>query len=184
MGIKELLTAVFSLLFRNRRLWHSIRELPLDEEFNVQKDYAIPIIAFVQLLKFPLVGLPGRAMYFAIASFLIDIAALYLMTGGGAYLLAKEGEKNVPQKTNILFCFSMTPVWLGELFYFTGSWSWLFAALALGYALFAGRNGLKELFGLDLPLSGTQLTNTALLALTVNLSAFLLIRAVMRLLNI
>ena len=173
-----------TLLFRNGRLWNTIRELPPDEEFNVQKDYAIPVMALVQLLKFPLIGLPGRAMYFAIACFLIDVAALYLMTGGAASLLAYKREKNVQQKTMILFCYSMTPVWLGELFYFTGAWSSLFAALTLGYALFVGRNGLKLLFDLDDRLSGAQLTKTALLVLTVNLSVFLLIRAIMRLLNI
>ncbi len=91
-----------------------------DDEFNVIREYAVPVIALVQIAKFPLIGVPRPAMFFAIANFLIDIAALYLMTGGAAYLLEQERPEVSKTGTLTILCYSMTPVWLCELFYFTG----------------------------------------------------------------
>ncbi|MEI8185976.1 MAG: hypothetical protein WCG19_04690 [Chlorobiaceae bacterium] len=183
MGIKELFSAIFSLLFQYRKFWQTLREEPTDNEFNVLRDYAVPVIALVQLGKFPLIGLPRQAMIFAIANFLIDIAALYLMMGGAAYLLARERSETIKDGVLTVFCYAMTPVWIFELFYFTGSWSWLFAFLALSYALVIGKNGLSVMHEFDSGITGTSLWNTAFFVVTVNTSVFLLIRAVMRLFN-
>ena len=77
----------------------------------------------------------------------------------------------------------MTPVWLFELFYFTGRLSWLFAFIALSYALVIGRKGLAVMLDVISGVTGNALRNTALFVITVNTAVFLLIRAVMRLFN-
>ncbi|NMW21580.1 MAG: hypothetical protein HKK67_08110 [Chlorobiaceae bacterium] len=185
MGVKELFLAIFSLLFRYGNFWNDLkkREVTHGDEFNVLRDYAVPVIALVQLAKFPLIGLPRPAMFFAIANFLIDIAGLYLMMGGAAYLFARENTETPQGGIVTVFCYSMTPVWLFELFYFTGRLSWLFAFIALSYALVIGRKGLAVMLDVISGVTGNALRNTALFVITVNTAVFLLIRAVMRLFN-
>ena len=183
MGTKELFSAIFTLLFRYRKFWRDRKEAAPNDEFNVLKDYAAPVIALVQIAKFPLIGQPRQAMIFAIANFLIDIAAIYLIMGGTAYLLSRERSERIKAGMVTVFCYSMTPVWIGELFYFTGSWSWLFAFLALSYALAIGKNGLAVMLDFEVAIPVNVLRNTALFVATVNTSVFLLIRAVMRLFN-
>ena len=183
MGTKELFSAIFTLLFRYRKFWRDRKEAAPNDEFNVLKDYAAPVIALVQIAKFPLIGQPRQAMIFAIANFLIDIAAIYLIMGGTAYLLSRERSERIKAGMVTVFCYSMTPVWIGELFYFTGSWSWLFAFLALSYALAIGKNGLAVMLDFEVAIPVNVLRNTALFVVTVNTSVFLLIRAVMRLFN-
>ena len=153
------------------------------EEVDELREYAVPVIALVQLLKFPLIGVPRSAMIFSIANFLVDIAVLYLVTGGAAALLGRTGSRNTQAKMVTIFCYSMTPVWLVELLYFTGSWSWVFAALALVYTLVISRNGLSVLFALDEALCGAAMRNVAFFLVMVNTVAFLVIKALMRLFN-
>ena len=184
MSVTELFSAIFKLLFQNSSLWHDLEKGNEGDEYSVLREYAIPVIAMVQLVKFPLIGVPRAAMIVAIVNFLIDIAALYLMTGGAAYLLVQERTESIKVRTLTVFCYSMTPVWLFELFYFTGFPSWLFAVIALGYTLFIGRNGLKLLFDHEKPLSASALRNTALFVVVVNMLAFLLISSIMRLFNL
>ena len=127
-------------MWRNYRNNESIKA----DDFNVIREYAVPVIALVQLAKFPLIGVPRSAMFFTIAIFLIDIAALYLITGAAVYLLAQgQQPKNFKAGMLTVVCYSMTPVWLFELFYFTGPWSWIFAFFAVIYTLVIGKNGLK-----------------------------------------
>jgi len=183
MGVKELFSAIFSLLFQYPKFWKDLKEGAAGDEFNVLRDYAVPVIALVQLAKFPLIGLPRQAMIFAIANFLIDIAALYLMMGGSAYLLARERSEHIKDGILTVFCYSMTPVWLFELLYFTGSWSWFFAFFALVYALVIGKTGLAVMLDFASGVTDNAMRNTAFFVVTVNTSVFLLIRAVMRLFN-
>ena len=183
MGLKELFSAIFTLLFQYRKFWKNLKEGATGDEFNVLRDYAVPVIALVQIAKFPLIGLPRQAMIFAIANFLIDIAALYLMMGGAAYLLVRERSESIKDVILTVFCYSMTPVWLFELLYFTGGWSWLFAFLALSYTLVIAKNGLAVMLDFHSGATGNALRNTALFVVMVNTSVFLLIRAVMRLFN-
>jgi len=183
MSVTELFSAIFRLLFQNGRFWHDVEKGGERDEFSVLREYAVPVIAMVQLVKFPLIGVPRAAMIVAILNFLIDITALYFMTGGAAYLLAQERTESIKARTLTVFCYSMTPVWLFELFYFTGFPGWLFAILALSYTLFIGRNGIKLLF-LDRPFSTSALRNTALFVVVVNMVAFLLISSTMRLFNL
>jgi len=58
MGVKELFSAIFSLLFQYRKFWKNLKEGATGDEFNVLRDYAVPVIALVQIAKFPLIGLP------------------------------------------------------------------------------------------------------------------------------
>ncbi|TLU52156.1 MAG: hypothetical protein FDX12_02580 [Chlorobium sp.] len=183
MGVKELFSAIFTVLFRYRKFWRELKEEALSEELHELKDYAVPLIAMVQLCKFPLIGLPRQAMFFALANFLIDVAALYLLIGGTAYLLEREHLEHIQDRMLKIVCYSMTPVWLFELLYFTGIWSWLFAFLALFYMLLIGRNGMAVMLEFYTGIAGKTLRNTALFVVTVNTSVFLLIRAVMRLFN-
>jgi hypothetical protein len=184
MDVKELFSAIITLLFRNRTLWHNLKKGDAGDEFSVLREYAVPVLAIVQLAKFLLIGVPRTAMIFAIATFLVDIAALYLMTGGAVYLLAQERSESFKARTLTVFCYSMTPVWLFELFYFTGIWSWLFASLALFYAFVIGRNGVKLLLDPDGTISASALRNTALFVAMVNMVSFLLIGSLIRLFNL
>ncbi len=182
MSVKELFVAIFTLLFRNRTLWRDLKEGIPGKEFTVLREYAVPVIALVQLAKLPLIGVPQPAMFFAITNFLIDIAVLYLITGGVGYLVAREQSESFKAMTLHVVCYSMTPVWLFEPFYFTGTWSWLFAVIALSYTLVIGKNGLT-VFDLEPAVSRPVLRNTALFVVLVNIMAFLLINAAMRLFN-
>ncbi len=184
MSVTELFSAIFRLLFHNSGLWHDLKKGSEGDESSVLREYAVPVIAMVQLVKFPLIGVPRTAMIVAIVNFLIDIAALYLMTGGAGYLLAQERTESIKARTLTVFCYALTPVWIFELFYFTGFPGWLFAFLALGYALVIGRKGLQHLIELDKPFSASALRNTALLVVMVNTVAFLLISSTMRLFNL
>jgi hypothetical protein len=184
MSVTELFSAIFRLLFHNSSLWSDLKKGSEGDGSSVLREYAVPVIAMVQLLKFPLIGVPRTALIFAIVNLLIDIAALYLMTGGAVYLLAQERTESFKAGTLTVFCYAMTPVWLFELFYFTGLPGWLFAFPALSYTLLIGRNGLQHLLYLDKPLSASALRNTALFVVMVNTVAFLLISSTMRLLNL
>ncbi len=184
MSVTELFSAIFRLLFHNSSLWHDLKKGSEGDGSSVLREYAVPVIAIVQLVKFPLIGVPRTAMIFAIVNFLIDIATLYVMTGGAVYLLAKERTESIKAWTLTVFCYALTPVWIFELFYFTGFPRWLFAILALSYTLVIGRNGLKHLLDLDQPLSAPVLRNTALFVVMVNMVAFLLISSTMRLFNL
>jgi len=183
MGVKELFVAIFTLLFRNSSIWRDLKEGISGKEFNVLREYAVPVIALVQLAKFPLIGVPQPAMFFAITNFLVDIAVLYLVAGGVGYLLGQERTENSKAMMLNVVCYSMTPVWLCELFYFTGLWSWLFAVTALSYTLVIGKNGLTCVLDLEPVVSRPVLRNTALFVVMVNIVAFLLISAAMRLFN-
>ncbi|MEI7934340.1 MAG: hypothetical protein WCH30_04715 [Chlorobiaceae bacterium] len=183
MGVKELFVAIFTLLFRNNSLWRDLKKGVPGEDFNVLREYAVPVIALVQLAKFPLIGVPQPAMLFAIINFLVDIAVLYLITGGVSYLVTREQSESGKAMMLNVIGYSMTPVWLVELLYFTGSRSWLFAVIALSYTLVIGKNGLTVLFDLEPAGSRPVLRNAAFIVVMVNIVAFLLIGAAMRLFN-
>ena len=183
MGVKELFVAIFTLLFRNRSIWRDLKKGISGKEFNVLREYAVPVIALVQLAKFPLIGVPQPAMLFAIINFLVDIAVLYVLAGGVGYLVARERSESCKAMILNVVCFSMTPVWLFELFYFTGLLSWFFAVIAIFYALVIGKNGLTFMLDLEPVASYPALRNTALFVVMVNIVAFLLISAAMRLFN-
>jgi len=184
MEAKELFFAIVRLLFHNNALWRELKESIVGKEPSVLREYAVPVIALVQLAKFPLIALPRPAMFLGITSFLVDIAALYLIVGGVVSLLRKERSESLKALVLTVICYSMTPVWLGELLYFTGSWSLLFALLALSYSIVISRNGLMVMLNLDKKLFRTALGNIMFFVAIVNSVVFVLINAAIRLFNI
>ncbi|NTV97839.1 MAG: hypothetical protein HGA70_01575 [Chlorobiaceae bacterium] len=183
MTPRELFSRIIAVLFRYPAFWSGMKENPPADETVLLRDYAVPVIALVQLVKFPLIGVPRTAMFYTLANFLIDVGALYIIAGAASYIVEHDSSKCSPQKTLAVFCFSMTPVWISELFYFAGPWSWLAAAIGIIYALVINRHGLIVFLGLDQGVSGAALRNIILLQLLTGGAVFLLIRAVMRLFN-
>ncbi|TCD47093.1 hypothetical protein E0L29_10070 [Chlorobium sp. N1] len=76
--------------------------------------------------------------------------------------------------------YALTPIWLFELFYFTGSWSWLFALLALGHMLLISTAGFGSLFAL----SGRPVKAAALVTGLLQASVYVLSTALVRLFNL
>jgi len=143
MGLKWLFMTMVSVLVHPDMFWKEQAEH--GDEVNPMKDYAAPIIATVQLIKLPLVGVPRSAMIMAIVSFIIDVAVLYVLAGAISRLAGLNGADSVQDRVLTLLCYSLTPLWLAEPFYFAGEIRWLVAAGALLHALFIMRPGLLSL---------------------------------------
>ncbi|KZK73805.1 MAG: hypothetical protein A3K90_03120 [Pelodictyon luteolum] len=178
-GLKQLFGAMVAVLFRYRRFWLELKAGAWPEGLDVQRAYAVPVIAMVQLLKFPLIGVPRPAMFFAIASFIIDVAAFYVLSGATSRILFQEKAGEMEGGVVTVLSYAMTPVWLFELFYFTGSWSWIFALLALGHMLLISSSGFSSLFSL----SGRSMKTAALFAGVLQASVFVLYMSLVRLFN-
>lgn len=178
-GLKQLFGAIGAVLFRYRRFWRELQQGGWPEGLDVQRGYAVPVIAMVQLLKFPLIGVPRPAMFFAIASFIIDVAAFYVLSGVTSRILFQEKAGEMEGGVVTVLSYAMTPVWLFELFYFTGSWSWIFALLALGHMLLISNSGFSLLFSL----SGRPLQIAAIFTGILQTSVFVLFKSLVRLFN-
>jgi hypothetical protein len=183
MDPKQLFSEFVSVLFRFRTFWNRMKENPPADETGLLRDYAVPVIALVQLAKFPLIGVPKPAMFYTLANFLIDVGALYVITGAASYLAGNDSSKKNQQGMLTVFCFSMTPVWISELFYFASPWSWLAAAAGVIYAIVISRQGIVAYLGLEPGASGALLRNIALMQLLTGGVVLFLLRAVMRLFN-
>jgi len=180
MSIKKLFSTIIALLFSHRQFWEDYRSGKAGVVDNVLKDYAVPVIALVQLVKFPLIGIPRQAMIIAIATFLVDVAALYLITGGIMRFFEGERQNRQEQIITAVIGFSLTPVWLAEPFYFLGNWSWVFASAAILFSLFISNNGFSLLFDRT---NQSAMRNSALLLVTVCLAVFVVERGMLRLFN-
>ncbi|NTW57221.1 MAG: hypothetical protein HGB20_09295 [Chlorobiaceae bacterium] len=183
MGVRALFSFIIAVLFRYRTFWMTLKENPPGDETALLRDYAVPVIALVQLAKFPLIGVPKSAMFYGLANFLIDVGALYIMVGGASYLAEHNRLKANPSGMLAVFCFSLTPVWISELFYFAGHWAWLAAVIGIVYAIVINRQGLVTFLGLEPSASGGLLRNIALLQVLTDFAVLMLLRAVMRLFN-
>ncbi|NTU97692.1 MAG: hypothetical protein HGA62_07770 [Chlorobiaceae bacterium] len=183
MGPRELFSEIIAVLFRYRTFWSRLKENPPADETSLLREYAVPVIALVQLAKFPLIGVPRTAMFYAIANFLIDVAALYIFVGAATYLAEHDRSANSPSGILAVISFSMTPVWISELLYFAGPWSWLSAAVGILYAIVISRHGLVAYSGLEPGVSGNAMRNITLMQLLTGGTLFLVLRAVMRLFN-
>jgi hypothetical protein len=183
MAPRELFSSVIAVLFRYRTFWRNLKEEPPADETSLLREYAVAVIALVQLCKFPLIGVPRTAMFYAIANFLIDVGALYILVGAASYIVDQDQAKHRPGDMLAVFCYSMTPVWISELFYFAGIWGLLAAVVGIVYAIVINRHGLTEYIGLDKAVSGAALRNIALLQVLTGGAVLFLLRAVMRLFN-
>ncbi len=144
MGLKWLITTMFSVLFHPEAFWHD-REAR--HEVNAMRDYAAPLIAVVQFFKMPQVGVPRLAMIMAVVSFIIDVAVLYVLAGGIAALAGRHRRAEVQEGVLTMLCYVLTPLWLVEPFSFIAAWRWGFLALALLHAFVGLKAALPETFG-------------------------------------
>jgi hypothetical protein len=183
MDIKKLFFSIAAVLFSRRKFWQDYFSAGSSAEKNLQKDYVLPVIAMVQLVKFPLVGTPRLAMYTALATFMLDIAALYLVTGGMLRLLDSGRASASDTDAAALAAFSLTPLWLVEPFYFLGAWSWLFAVVAAVYAVVILIDGMNELFERNPPPVRAPIANASLLLVGVSIALFIVERGIIRLID-
>jgi len=183
MEVKKLFFTIAAILFSRRKFWQDFFSAVTSSEKNLQKDYALPVIAMVQLVKFPLIGTPRLAMYTALATFMLDIAALYLVTGGMLRLFDSGRAGASDTDATALAVFSLTPVWLVEPFYFLGGWSWLFAAVAAVYAVVILIDGLNVFFERNPPPVRSPLANASLLLVGVCIALFIVERGIIRLID-
>lgn len=174
-----------AILFSFRQFWEEFFSQSSDvPQGNVLKDYSVPVIAMMQLVKFPLIGVPRLAMIVAIATFLVDVAALYLVAGGlSGFIDNGRNRSQPPEEATALAGFSLTPVWLVEPFFFIEGWNWLFAALSICYAFLICRSGLVVLAGRTMRPGRSAMRNSALLLVTVSTAVFFVERALLRLFN-
>jgi len=137
----------------------------------------------VQLVKFPVIGVPRQAMITAIASFLADVAAIYLLAGGAMRLFDRERRNDLEESVTALTGFALTPVWLAEPLCFIEGWNWLFAAAAIVYAVLLWRCGFLLLFAAEAQPGGSALRNSSMLLVAVSAAVFLLEKGMLRLFN-
>jgi hypothetical protein len=182
MSLKTLFLTVFSLLFTPGKFWRELKET--NPSINALKDYAVPLIAVAQLVKFPLIGVPRTAMMFSLISFIVDISALYLLAGAVVYLLDRDYPEALQQRVMTVLCYSLTPVWLFEPFCFTGRWSWYYAAFALTWALFIGKSGFSLMLHEENAHREGATPKAALLIILVNIASFMVLRGFIRFFNI
>ncbi|NTW74488.1 MAG: hypothetical protein HGB29_06435 [Chlorobiaceae bacterium] len=178
MGLKWVFMTMFSVLAHPETFWKKLRES--HEEVNPMKDYAAPVIATVQLFKLPLVGVPKSAMILAIVSFVVDVAVLYVLSGAISKLAGLDRQAPVQERVLTLLCYSLTPVWLAEPFYFSGSLRWIFAAVALLYALVIMRHGLQAMLDREVPHLEALTGKTTLLTIVATMASFTAISGLIR----
>jgi hypothetical protein len=178
MGLKKLFMTMFSVLFHPETFWKEVSENR--RQVNAMKDYAAPIIALVQLCKIPFIGVPRMAMFFAIISFIVDVAVLYLLSGMIVNLIGRDQADSVQDDVLTMLSYSLTPVWLAEPFYFMGSWRWLFIVAALLHTLLISKFGLQAMLNKEVPHVDALSGKSALLVATATLTSFMLMNGLVR----
>jgi hypothetical protein len=178
MGLKWLFMTMFSVLFHPEAFWND--QGRRREGVNAMKDYAAPVIAVVQLVKLPLVGVPKSAMIVAIVSFIIDVAVLYVISGAIASVVGHEQGETVQDDLLTMLCYSLTPLWLVEPFYFIETWRWLFLGAAVLHAFLILKPGLRATLGSESPHIETLTLKSSLLTLVASLASFTAITGLLR----
>jgi hypothetical protein len=178
MGLKWLFMTMFSVLFHPESFWDD--QGRRREGVNAMKDYAAPVIAVVQLAKLPFVGVPRSAMIMAIVSFIIDVAVLYVLSGAIAAVAVHDRSEKVQEDLLTMLCYSLTPLWLVEPFYFVGSWRWLFLGAALLYSFLILKPGIRATFGSESPHIEALTLKSSLLTLVATLASFTAITGLLR----
>ncbi|WP_068867566.1 MULTISPECIES: hypothetical protein [Prosthecochloris] len=134
MALRYLFSAFAAVMFKPGFFWAARRDGPYNG-MDAIREYALPLIAMVQLLKFPIIGEPRPAMFYALFCFSVDVAVLLLLSGIGSKRRTEQG----------LAAFTLTPFWVAEPFFlFTGS-GWIFALCAVCYVLLLQRFALSRL---------------------------------------
>ncbi|NTU69109.1 MAG: hypothetical protein HGB02_09605 [Chlorobiaceae bacterium] len=178
MGLKWLFTTMFSVLVQPQAFWKE--GAGRREGVNAMKDYAAPVIAMVQLLKLPLVGVPKPAMIMAIISFIVDVAVLYLLSGAIASIAGRDRTASMQDDILAMLCYALTPVWLAEPFYFANAWRWLFLVVALVHACFILKPGLHATLDMATPHVEALTGKSALLTSAATLASFMAMTGLIR----
>ncbi len=178
MGLKWLFTTMFSVLLHPEAFWNDQGKGRV--EVNAMKDYAAPVIAVVQLVKLPLVGVPKSAMIMAIVSFIIDVAVLYVLSGAIASVVGHDRGETVQDDILTMLCYALTPLWLVEPFYFVGSWRWLFLVAALLHTVLILKPGLRFTLGSESPHIEALTVKSSLLTMVATLASFTAITGLLR----
>jgi hypothetical protein len=178
MGLKWLFMTMFSVLFHPEAFWKDNAERR--EGVNALKDYAAPVIAMVQLVKLPLAGVPRSAMILAIVSFIVDVSVLYLLAGAIASLAGRDRRESLQDEVLTMLCYSLTPVWLVEPFYFAGIWRWLFLAGGLLYTFLILKPGIHATLDRDVPHIEVLTGKSALLTFVATMASFMAMTGLIR----
>lgn len=178
MGLKWLFMTMFSVLFHPEAFWteHAERR----DGVNALKDYAAPVIAMVQLVKLPLAGVPRSAMILAIVSFIVDVSVLYMLAGAIATLAGRDRRESLQEEVLTMLCYSLTPVWLVEPFYFVETWRWLFLAGALLHVFLILKPGIHATFEHDVPHIDALTGRSALLTFVATMASFMAMTGLIR----
>uniref|UniRef100_Q3AR34 Yip1 domain-containing protein n=1 Tax=Chlorobium chlorochromatii (strain CaD3) TaxID=340177 RepID=Q3AR34_CHLCH len=177
MDIKAIAQALGMAIFRYPALWRKLHHEPASNDGSMLRNYAVPIIALVQLLKFPLIGEPRPAMFLGIVSMLVDSAVLYVLAGGVLALLPIPRTEEAKGQVMTVFCYALTPCWLAELAYGHGVWSILIALFALLHALASSREGLVRLLSLEVQSASGALTRSAFFMVLISSISFFILSA-------
>ncbi len=183
MGLKQLWDVFRAVMFLPQVFWKNFRKGGVYDEFDPLRDYAVPVIAMVQLLKFPLIGEPRPAMIYALFNFIVDIIVLYLLSGIFSNVAGRMKERANAALMAVIPCFSLTPFWLVEPFFFAGFWGWFFAASGLFYSLVLVRLALLNCSGADEKIVPRTLYLLQFFPGVAILLAFLLQRTVIQLIQ-
>ncbi|RDD30735.1 hypothetical protein CR161_08455 [Prosthecochloris sp. ZM] len=149
MGLKQLLMVFRAVMLQPRLFWKNFRDGGEYEAFDPLRDYAVAIIALVQLVKFPLIGEPRPAMIYALFNFILDIVILYLLSGIFNTVASRMKDGSGAACMQVIPCFALTPFWLVEPFFFAGFWGWFFAVSGIFYTLVLFRLALLKCTGPD-----------------------------------
>lgn len=179
MGVKWLFATMFSVLFKPEAFWKDARKQL--GELNAMRDYAAPLITIAQLCKLPFIGVPRMAMLLAIFGFVIDVAVLYLLSGAIGSLAGPDRSESLQIDVMTVLCFSLTPIWLAEIFSFLGVWRWLVMAAALLHAVLMMRGGMYALLDIKTPKIEALWRKSGLIMATVTFISFMLIGGLIRL---
>ena len=170
MGLKWLFAMMFTVLVRPEAFWKELRGQR--EEVNAMKDYAAPVIAMVQLVKLPLVGVPRSAMIMAIVSFIVDVSVLYLLSGAIATIAGRNRKASLQDDILTMLCYALTPIWLAEPFYFADLWRWVFLVGALVHTVLILKPGLHATLDMETSQVDALMGKSALLTFTATLASF------------
>jgi len=122
MTIRQILAVIAGLFSRPRQFWQEMMQPEVTGRNDMFREYAVPVIAVMQLCKFPLIGEPRPAMLFALFSFVLDIAALYLLSGIFSSATSDAGSRSETAAGGRIPVFALTPFWFSEPFFFAGTW--------------------------------------------------------------
>lgn len=180
MGVKWLFRRLFSVLVHPVLFWKEVRDG--EAGVNAMKEYALPVIAMVQLCKFPVIGVPRTAMILTLVSFAVDVSVLYLVAGVLTRMIGTRSRATVSDRVMTVLSYALTPLWIVEPLFFTGRITgMLFAAAALVYAVMIIRAGLAAMFDdMGKNIDGLH-AKSALVLVMASSASFLVMRGLIRL---